>query len=116
MTLTPESTVKTYLMNPPAGRGPGSGWLPLPGQTGPAAHPCPIGGCQQDVRADRLMCRSHWDQGPKPPRDTVWAPWRSGEAARSPEHAAAIRAAISVVDETGHLEVSGLAAGACLLA
>jgi len=82
------------------------------GQTEPAAHLCPVGGCQQDVRADRLMCRPHWYQVPKPLRDTVWATWRSGEAARSPEHAAAIRAAIVAVDLAEPLDVDGLLTGA----
>ncbi len=33
-----------------AGRGPGSTTT---------AHLCPVGGCRQKVRADRLMCRAH---------------------------------------------------------
>ena len=99
----PENTVKGHLMNAPAGRGPGSGWLPVPGQVEPAPHQCPVGGCQQDVRADRLMCRPHWYTVPKPLRDIVWATWRSGEAASSIEHMAAIRVAIAAVDEVEHL-------------
>src|ERR1700761_3153447 len=108
----PESTVHAHLRNAPAGRGPGSGWLPRPGQVEPAQHQCPVGGCQQDVRASRLMCRPHWYQVPKPVRDIVWASWRSGEAARSVEHAAAIRAAIAAVDEVERLVASGAKADA----
>jgi hypothetical protein len=43
----------------------------------------------------RLMCRAHWYQVPKPIRDLVWATWRSGRAASSPEHTDAVRLAIS---------------------
>jgi hypothetical protein len=80
-----------------AGRGPVSGWL-SPGQTRPTAHVCPVGGCRESVRADRLMCRPHWYLVPRPLRDAVWAAWRSGGGAGSPAHAAAVRAAIAAVD------------------
>ncbi len=70
------------------GRGPGSGRT---------AHLCPVGGCRQQVRADRLMCRAHWYQVPRPLRDTVWAAWRSGAGVGTPAHAAAISAAIAAV-------------------
>jgi hypothetical protein len=41
------------------------------------------------------MCRGHWYQLPRQLRDLVWATWRSGEGALSPEHLEAVRLAIS---------------------
>jgi hypothetical protein len=67
---------------------------------GPAAgsHQCPIRRCPQNVAPDRLMCRLHWHTVPKPLRDAVWATWRSGAGAGTPEHRAAIDAAIRAVN------------------
>lgn len=44
------------------------------------------------------MCRPHWRMVPKPLQRAVWAAWRNGLGAGSPEHAAAIRAAIKAVN------------------
>jgi hypothetical protein len=41
------------------------------------------------------MCRSHWYLVPKQIRDRVWATWRSGQRAFSPEHKEAVRKAIA---------------------
>jgi hypothetical protein len=73
-----------------AGRGPGSQ---------PTAHLCPAGGCRAKVRADRLMCAPHWRLVPYRLRAVVWATWRSGAGAGSPEHRDACAAAVAAVDE-----------------
>jgi hypothetical protein len=65
------------------GRGPGA-----------EGHRCPVGDCRVTVGPDRLMCRPHWYSVPRPVRDAVWAAWRTGAGAGTPEHAAAIAAAI----------------------
>ncbi len=72
-----------------AGRGPGSA---------ATAHLCPVGGCRQKVRADRLMCRHHWFRVPRRLRDAVWATWRSGAGTGTLAHAAAITAAVTAVE------------------
>ncbi len=54
--------------------GPGNG----PGEGHRRAHRCRIPGCRTRVGADRLMCRPHWHQVPKPLRDRIWVTWRSG--------------------------------------
>jgi hypothetical protein len=43
------------------------------------------------------MCRCHWYTVPKELRDLVWATWRSGQGAYSPEHQDAVRQALSTV-------------------
>ena len=68
---------------------------------GPGSHLCPAAGCRQHVSADRLMCRPHWYQVPKPLRDAVWATWRSGAGAGTSEHTAAILAAIGAATQPG---------------
>jgi hypothetical protein len=77
----------------PAGRGRGPGSNP----TGEpqSAYRCPVSGCREQVDPSRLMCRGHWYQLPRQLRDLVWATWRSGEGALSPEHLEAVRLAIS---------------------
>ena len=63
---------------------------------------CPIPRCGRQIDPSRLMCRSHWYMVPKRLRDQVWATWRSGQGARSPEHRAAVhRAVIVVLTATG---------------
>lgn len=64
---------------------------------GPGSHLCPVPGCTHHVSPDRLMCRVHWYQVPRPLRDAVWASWRSGEGAGTEGHTAAIRAAVAAV-------------------
>jgi hypothetical protein len=68
---------------------------------GPGSHLCPAAGCRQPVSPDRLMCRPHWYQVPKPLRDAVWVTWRSGTGAGTPAHTAAILAAISAASTPG---------------
>jgi hypothetical protein len=41
------------------------------------------------------MCRDHWYLVPKRIRDQVWATWRSGLGAYSPEHLEMVRVAIT---------------------
>jgi hypothetical protein len=67
---------------------------------GPAAgsHECPVRACPARVAPDKLMCRPHWYQVPRPLRDAVWATWRSGAGAGTPAHTAAITAATAAVD------------------
>jgi hypothetical protein len=68
---------------------------------GPAAddrHDCPLRRCPVTVPPERLMCRMHWYQVPKPLRDAVWATWRSGAGAGTPAHGAAIAAAVRAVE------------------
>jgi hypothetical protein len=72
------------------GRGPGGEPAGLPS----AGH-CPVPGCAEPVDPARLMCRRHWYLVPRPLRNRVWATWRSGLAAASPEHQEAVRAAIT---------------------
>lgn len=66
--------------------------------TGYSEHECPRNGCSRQVPAHMLMCRADWYSVPKPLRDAVWAAWRNGAGAGSPEHAAAIDAAIRAVN------------------
>jgi hypothetical protein len=72
------------------GRGPGGQVAALP-----LASRCPVPGCRAQIDATRLMCRAHWYLVPKCIRDRVWATWRSGHGALSPEHREAVRAAIA---------------------
>jgi hypothetical protein len=65
---------------------------------GTGSHRCPVTRCPVRVAPDRLMCRPHWYQVPKPMRDAVWATWRSGTGAATPAHTAAITAAVAAVN------------------
>lgn len=62
---------------------------------GPGSHLCPASGCRRPVSPDRLMCRPHWYQVPKPLRDAVWATWRSGAGIGTREHIDMVMAAIA---------------------
>ena len=72
------------------GRGPGSKLTAGPR----SAVPCAVTGCSEHVDPSRLMCREHWYRVPRQLRDVVWATWRSGAGALSPEHLEAVRLAI----------------------
>ncbi len=61
-------------------------------------HECPRDGCTRQVPAHMLMCRADWYRVPKPLRDAVWTAWHDGAGAGSPEHTAAITAAIRAVN------------------
>ena len=63
-----------------------------------ASHECPVGGCKRRVAMHMLMDRDHWYMVPKPLRSAVWDAWRNGAGAGTPEHMAAIRAAVEAVD------------------
>jgi hypothetical protein len=63
-----------------------------------SGHECPRDGCTRQVPEHMLMCRNDWYQVPRPLRDAVWAAWRNGAGAGSPEHRAAIAAAIEAVN------------------
>lgn len=84
----PKNPTVTEIRGP--GRGPGSHRAALP-----RPSRCKVPGCQVQIAPMRLMCRFHWYQVPKPVRDLVWATWRSGQGAFSPEHKDAVRLAIS---------------------
>jgi hypothetical protein len=71
------------------GRGPASTLTALP----QAACRCPVPVCGHQIDPSRLMCRGHWYVVDRKLRDRVWATWRSGEGALSPEHLDAVRRA-----------------------
>lgn len=58
---------------------------------------CAVPRCERPIDPSRLMCRAHWYMVPKEVRDRVWATWRSGRAAHSDEHRAAVRQAVVAV-------------------
>jgi len=66
---------------------------------GPGSHLCPAAGCHRHVSPDRLMCRPHWYQVPRPLRDAVWATWRCGAGTGTPEHTDAILAAVGAASQ-----------------
>jgi len=63
-----------------------------------ASHRCPGRDCKQRVAGDMLACRPHWYMIPRPLRAAVWAAWRDGAGAGSPEHAAAMAAAVEALN------------------
>jgi hypothetical protein len=63
----------------------------------PGAQPCAVPQCGEAVDPSRLMCRRHWYVVPKAIRDQVWASWRSGQGAFSPEHRAAVVLSVAAV-------------------
>jgi hypothetical protein len=73
------------------GKGPGGALLPL--SFGPKR--CPVIGCDERIDPSRLMCRKDWRLVPYDLRGRIWATWRSGEAAFSPEHREAVQKAIA---------------------
>jgi hypothetical protein len=73
------------------GRGPGGQLTGLPLRAGY----CPVQGCGERIDPTRLMCRRDWYLVPKELRDQVWATWRSGQGAFTPEHQAAVLRAIT---------------------
>jgi hypothetical protein len=60
---------------------------------------CPATGCTRQIGYGMLMCRSHWYMVLAPLRTAVWNAWQGGAGAGSPQHAAAIHAAIQSVNE-----------------
>jgi hypothetical protein len=58
-------------------------------------HPCPGPGCGNTlVPYEQLACPRHWSQLPRPMRRAVTRAWAHGAGAGSPEHTAAIIAAV----------------------
>lgn len=44
-----------------------------------------------------LACRAHWYSLPRGLRNRIWAAWKNGEGAGSPEHEAAVDEAIGLL-------------------
>ncbi len=80
----------------PRPSGPGNG----PSEGHRRGHLCRVPGCRVKVGADRLMCRPHWRQVPKPLRDQIWATWRSGAGLATPAYQHAVGDAVSAVTAT----------------
>lgn len=57
-------------------------------------HACPGPRCKKKVRPAALACPSCWRQIPQALRDAIWAAWRNGDGAGTPDHRAATDAAI----------------------
>jgi hypothetical protein len=73
------------------GKGPGGALLPLSS----GSKRCPVIGCDERIDPSRLMCRRDWYRVPYAIRARIWATWRSGEAAFSPEHLGAVHEALA---------------------
>jgi len=69
-----------------------------PGKDAVMTHRCPGPRCTHQVDDNMLMCGRHWRMVPAPLQRAVWAAWRNGEGRYSPEHTAAIEAAIRSVN------------------
>jgi hypothetical protein len=76
------------------GRGPG-------GFRAASSNRCLVPNCRKRIDQSRLMCRDHWYLVPRQLRDRIWATWRSGDGARSPEHREAVLLAISAASAAG---------------
>ena len=68
---------------------------------GQPTHECPADGCTRRVPMDMLMCYQDWKRVPKPLQRAVWRAWDHGNGSGSPEHVAAIRAAVVAVNRAG---------------
>jgi hypothetical protein len=80
----------------PVIKGPGRGPSGRQGRSlGREVIGCPVPGCPASIDRSRLMCRADWNQVPRAVRNQVWATWRSGAGALSPEHRQAVQAAIT---------------------
>ncbi len=62
-------------------------------------HDCPAGACLARVGQDKLMCPAHWRMVPAAMRTAIWNAWQDGAGAGTPQHTAAINAAIRSVNE-----------------
>jgi len=60
----------------------------------PPPHRCPGPGCLRPVPYEQLACSRHWFQVPMVLRRAVTRTWDHGAGAGSPEHVAAMRAAV----------------------
>lgn len=63
------------------------------------SHECPATGCDREIPYGMLMCSRHWYMVSPPLRTAVWNAWQDGAGAGTPQHAAAINAAIRSVNE-----------------
>jgi hypothetical protein len=57
-------------------------------------HRCPGPRCDAPVPYEQLACPRHWAQVPLPMRRSVTRAWARGAGAGTPEHTAAIVAAV----------------------
>lgn len=62
------------------------------------SHKCPKKGCETDVADDKLTCKEHWFLIPRPLRTAVWRAWDNERGAGTPEHIAAIAAAVRALN------------------
>lgn len=46
-------------------------------------HTCPVPGCRELVRQERLMCSRHWYQVPLALRKQVWREYRKAPQSRA---------------------------------
>lgn len=67
--------------------------------TRPDTHPCPVERCTERVAQHQLMCRRHWKMVPRNLQSPVYATWRDGAGYGTEEHDAAMKAAITAVNE-----------------
>jgi len=63
-----------------------------------SSHSCPKQDCKITVPSHQLACRVHWFQIPSAIRTAVWRTWDNGRGAGTPEHTAALRAAITAMN------------------
>lgn len=63
-----------------------------------SSHPCPKRDCTVTVPSHQLPCRQHWFAVRRALRDAVWRTWDRGRGAGTPEHTAAMRAAIAAMN------------------
>lgn len=65
-----------------------------------ATHQCPARRCPRtNVPADQLMCALHWRLVPRPLQRAVYQAWDHGAGRGTPEHLAAMAAAVRVVND-----------------
>lgn len=62
------------------------------------SHQCPREGCTEDVPTEKLACPADWARVPKPLQRAVYRAYRHGEGVGSPEHIAAMDAAIAAMN------------------
>jgi hypothetical protein len=65
-----------------------------------STHECPAPGCTRQVAARQVLCRDDWYRVPQRLRGALWAAWRGGAGAGSPEHYAAMADAIGALKVT----------------
>ena len=69
------------------------------------SHHCPVKDCDiTDVPDDRLTCRQDWGRISRPLQRAVYDAWDHGRGRGTPQHAAAMRAAISAAERARQTE------------